>query len=173
MLEFIDLTTISIALMIIGAIGVVLLKKPLDKVIMVSILEAGLFLAIVSFKYLDVAFLTAVLDPLSIIVFLLALIKINEVRKSKLKDYSTLPKMIQSNENETRNSEGGKSVWGPGVKDPIIRTINTEVASVGVSLILLTYNSTLALLTLIATTIIVTLILFRAISRLEEIGADV
>ena len=65
------------------------------------------------------------------------------------------------------------TVWGPGVKDPIIRTINTEVASVGVSLILLTYNSTLALLTLIATTIIVTLILFRAISRLEEIGADV
>jgi len=108
MLEFIDLTTISIALMIIGAIGVVLLKKPLDKVIMVSILEAGLFLVIVSFKYLDVAFLTAVLDPLSIIVFLLALIKINEVRKSKLKDYSTLPKMIQSTENETRNSEGGK-----------------------------------------------------------------
>ena len=75
---------------------------------MVSILEAGLFLAIVNFKYLDVAFLTAVLDPLSIIVFLLALIKINEVRKSKLKDYSTLPKMIQSSENETRNSEGGK-----------------------------------------------------------------
>ena len=65
------------------------------------------------------------------------------------------------------------TVLGPGVKDPIIRTINTEVASVGVSLILLTYNSTLALLTLIATTIIVTLILFRAISRLEEIGADV
>ena len=65
------------------------------------------------------------------------------------------------------------TVLGPGVKDPVIRTINTEVASVGVSLILLTYNSTLALLTLIATTIIVTLILFRAISRLEEIGADV
>ena len=65
------------------------------------------------------------------------------------------------------------TVWGPGVKDPVIRTINSEVASVGVSLILLTYNSTLALLTLIATTIIVTLILFRAIARLEEIGADV
>ena len=99
---------IAIALMVIGAFGIIFLKKPLDKVIMVSILEAGLFLAIVSFKYLDVAFLTAVLDPLSIIVFLLALIKINEVRKSKLKDYSTLPKMIQSTENETRNSEGGK-----------------------------------------------------------------
>ncbi len=110
MLEFIDLTTISIALMIIGAIGVVLLKKPLDKVIMVSVLEAGLVLAIVSFKYLDVAFLTAVLDPLSIIVFLIALIKINEVRKSKLEDFSTLDKMIKSTENKERNSEGGSDV---------------------------------------------------------------
>ena len=108
MLEFIDLTTISIALMIIGAIGVVLLKKPLDKVIMVSVLEAGLFLAIVSFKYLDVAFLTAVLDPLSIIVFLLALIKINELRKSKLDDYSTFDKVNYTTENKERNSEGGK-----------------------------------------------------------------
>ncbi|AMK15464.1 DUF2108 domain-containing protein [Methanobrevibacter olleyae] len=108
MLEFIDLTTISIALMIIGAIGVVLLKKPLDKVIMVSILEAGLFLAIVSFKYLDVAFLTAVLNPLSIIVFLLALIKIDRVRKSKLEDYSTFDKLNYSAENQERNSKGGK-----------------------------------------------------------------
>ena len=108
MLEFINLTTISIALMIIGAIGVVLLKKPLDKVIMVSILEAGLFLVIVSFKYLDVAFLTAVLDPLSIIVFLLALIKINEVRKSHLEDYSTFDKVNYTTENKERNSEGGK-----------------------------------------------------------------
>ena len=63
MLEFIDLTTISIALMIIGAIGVVLL---------------------------------------------LALIKINEVRKSKLEDFSTHDKMLQSTENQIRNSEGGK-----------------------------------------------------------------
>ena len=106
MLEFIDITTVSMALMIIGAIGVVLLKKPLDKVIMVSVLEAGLFLAIVSFKYLDVAFLTAVLDPLSIIVFLLALIKINNVRKSKLDDHSSLDKVNYIIENE--NSKGGE-----------------------------------------------------------------
>jgi len=85
MLELINMSTVSIALMVIGAIGVVLLKKPFDKVIMVSVLEAGLFLAIVNFKYLDVAFITAILDPLSIIVFLLALIKINEVRKSKIR----------------------------------------------------------------------------------------
>lgn len=65
------------------------------------------------------------------------------------------------------------TAWGPGVKDPVVRVLNTEVASIGVSLILLTYNHTLALLTLVATTVIMTLILFRAISRLEEMGADV
>ena len=37
----------------------------------------------------------------------------------------------------------------------------------------LSYNHTLALLTLIATTVVITLILLRAVSRLEEIGADV
>ena len=83
MLELINLTTISFALMTIGAIGVVLLKKPLDKVILLSVLEAGFFLAVVSFKYLDVALITAILDPLSIIVFLLALMKIDKIRKSK------------------------------------------------------------------------------------------
>ena len=62
------------------------------------------------------------------------------------------------------------TAWGPGVNDPIIRTINTEVASIGVCLILLCYNH---VLTLLATTVIITLILFRAIIRLEEMGADV
>jgi energy-converting hydrogenase A subunit E len=65
------------------------------------------------------------------------------------------------------------TAWGPGVKDPIVRTINTEVASIGVCLVLLSYNHVLALLTLVATTVIITLILFRAIIRLEEMGADV
>lgn len=83
MLELINLTTISFALMAIGAIGVVLLKKPLDKVILLSVLEAGFFLAVVSFKYLDVTLITAILDPLSIIVFSLALMKIDKIRKSK------------------------------------------------------------------------------------------
>ena len=41
------------------------------------------------------------------------------------------------------------TAWGPGVKDPIIRTFNTEVASIGVCLVLLTYNHVLALLTLL------------------------
>ena len=37
----------------------------------------------------------------------------------------------------------------------------------------MSYNHTLALLTLIATTVVITLILLRAVARLEEIGADV
>ncbi len=65
------------------------------------------------------------------------------------------------------------TAWGPGVNDPVIRTFNTEVASIGVCLVLLCYNHLLALLTLIATTVIITLILFRAFIRLEEMGADV
>jgi energy-converting hydrogenase A subunit E len=61
---------------------------------------------------------------------------------------------------------------GPGVKDPITRTLNTEVAAVGVSLIFLTYNHTIGLLTFIAATAIITMILLRAIVRLEEVGAE-
>lgn len=65
------------------------------------------------------------------------------------------------------------TVIGPGVKDPIIRTLNTEVAAVGLSMIFLTYNHTIALLTFIASTLIITMILLRAITRLEEMGAKV
>ena len=65
------------------------------------------------------------------------------------------------------------TAWGPGVKDPIVRTFNTEIASIGVCLVLLSYNHVLALLTLVATTVVITLILFRAIIRLEEMGVDV
>ena len=65
------------------------------------------------------------------------------------------------------------TVIGPGVKDPIVRTLNTEVAAVGVSMIFLTYNHTIALLTFVAATTIMTMILLRAIVRLEEMGAKV
>ena len=65
------------------------------------------------------------------------------------------------------------TVIGPGVKDPVVRTLNTEVAAVGVSMIFLTYNHTIALITFIASTTIITMILLRAIVRLEEMGAKV
>ena len=64
------------------------------------------------------------------------------------------------------------TVVGPGVKDPLVRTLNTEIPAVGLSLIFLTYNSTIALLTFIAATTIITLILLRTIVRLEEMGAE-
>lgn len=61
---------------------------------------------------------------------------------------------------------------GPGVKDPLVRTLNTEIPAIGVSLIFLTYNHTIALLTFIAATTIITMILLRAVVRLEEMGAE-
>lgn len=64
------------------------------------------------------------------------------------------------------------TVIGPGVKDPLIRTLNTEIPAVGISLIFLTYNHTIALVTFIAATTIITLILLRAVVRLEEMGAE-
>ena len=73
------------ALMLIGAFGVIFLKKPLDKVIMFSILDAGFVLAVVAFKYLDVAMFAALTDPLATLIFILAIVKINEIRKNKVK----------------------------------------------------------------------------------------
>lgn len=65
------------------------------------------------------------------------------------------------------------TLWGPGVKDPLIRTINTEIAGTGIALIFLTFNHTLAMLTYFAATAVTTLVLLRAIIRLEEMGVDV
>ena len=75
---------IAMALMVIGAFGIICLKKPLDKVIMFSILDAGFVLVVVAFKYLDVAMFAALVDPLSTLVFILAIVKINEIRKNKV-----------------------------------------------------------------------------------------
>ena len=75
---------IAIALMAIGALGIVLLKKPLDKVIMFSILDAGFLLTVVLFKYLDVALFIALSGPLSTLVFIMAIVKIKEIRLKKV-----------------------------------------------------------------------------------------
>ncbi len=75
---------IAIALMVIGAFGIIFLKKPLDKVIMFSILDAGFVLVVVLFKYLDVAMFAALAGPLSTLVFILSIVKINEIRKNKI-----------------------------------------------------------------------------------------
>ena len=75
---------IAIALLFIGAWGVIFLKKPLDKVIMFSIMDLGFVLVIVLFKYLDVAMFAALVGPLSTLIFILSIVKINEIRKKKI-----------------------------------------------------------------------------------------
>ena len=81
-MEFVSI--IAIALMLIGSFGIIMLKKPLDKVIMFSILDAGFVLVLVLFKYLDVALFAALVGPLSTVVFVLAIVKIKEIRQKKL-----------------------------------------------------------------------------------------
>ena len=81
-MEFVSF--IGIALMVIGAFGIIFLKKPLDKVIMFSILDAGFLLTVVLFKYLDVALFVALSGPLSTLVFILAIVKIKEIRAKKV-----------------------------------------------------------------------------------------
>jgi energy-converting hydrogenase A subunit D len=77
-------SVIAIALMVIGAFGIIFLKKPLDKIIMFDILDAGFVLVVVLFKYLDVALFAALAGPLTTLVFILAVVKINDIRKNKI-----------------------------------------------------------------------------------------
>ena len=83
-MEFV-VSIIAIALMLIGAFGVILLKKPLDKVIMFSIMDAGFLLVVVLFRYLDVAMIDALSDPLCILIFIMAIVKIKEIRQRKVR----------------------------------------------------------------------------------------
>ena len=82
-MEFL-VSIIAMALMIIGAFGIIFLKKPLDKVIMFSILDAGFVLVIALFKYLDVALFAALAGPLSTLVFNLTIVKLKEIREKKI-----------------------------------------------------------------------------------------
>jgi energy-converting hydrogenase A subunit D len=84
-LDLINLTTISVGVLLIGAAGIILLKKPLDKVIMFALLQGGFIGMIVSAKYLDVATAAAIFDPISTIIMLIAITKLDEIRKKKIK----------------------------------------------------------------------------------------
>ena len=84
-LDSINISTVSAAVSIIGALGVILLPKPIDKVIMFALLQGGFIGMIVAAKYLDVAMAAALFDPISTVILLIGIIKINDVRKKKLK----------------------------------------------------------------------------------------
>ena len=69
-LDFVNLTTVSAALALIGTAGIIALPKPLDKVIMFALLQGGFIGMIIAAKYLDVAMAAAIFDPISIIILL-------------------------------------------------------------------------------------------------------
>lgn len=82
-LDLINLTTVSAGVLLIGTAGIIMLKKPLDKVIMFSLLQGGFIGMIVSAKYLDVAMVAAIFDPVSTVIMLIAITKLDEIRKKK------------------------------------------------------------------------------------------
>jgi energy-converting hydrogenase A subunit D len=84
-LNFINITTVSVVVAFIGAAGIILLSKPIDKVIMFGLLQGGFIGLVVAAKYLDVAMVAAILDPVSTVIMLTAIIKLDEIRKRKQK----------------------------------------------------------------------------------------
>jgi len=63
-------------------------------------------------------------------------------------------------------------VFGPKTsKEPIIRIINLTVPNTGIALIFLSYNYTLAVLTILSVTAMFDILLIRSIIRLEEMEA--
>jgi len=79
-LDFINITTISIFLMVIGALGIIMLVKPLDKLLMFIIMDSGFLLTVVSFKYLDIALVITLFGPIFTVIFLLSMVKTNDIR---------------------------------------------------------------------------------------------
>jgi energy-converting hydrogenase A subunit E len=62
--------------------------------------------------------------------------------------------------------------FGPKTsKEPIIRIINLTVPTTGIALIFITYNFTLAMLTILSVNTMFYIITIRAIIRLEEMEA--
>jgi len=62
--------------------------------------------------------------------------------------------------------------FGPKTsKQPIIRLINLTVPTTGIALIFLSYNYTLAVLTILSVNTMFSIIIIRAILRLEEMEA--
>lgn len=62
--------------------------------------------------------------------------------------------------------------FGPKTsKEPIIRIINLTVPTTGIALLFLSYNYTLAMLTILSVNVMYYIITIRAIIRLEQLGA--
>ncbi|HID47957.1 MAG TPA: DUF2107 domain-containing protein [Methanothermococcus okinawensis] len=62
-------------------------------------------------------------------------------------------------------------ILGPERRDPFVRLLNIEIPALGVMLIFLAYNHTLALMTYIAINSLIVLVFIRTIIRKEELEA--
>ncbi|MDD1774423.1 MAG: DUF2108 domain-containing protein [Methanobacterium sp.] len=87
-LDFINITYVSAAVLIIGSIGIIALPKPIDKVIMFTLLQGGFLGMVAAAKYLDVAMAVALFDPISTVILLIGITKLDEIRKKKQKQQS-------------------------------------------------------------------------------------
>ena len=80
-LDLVTLTNVCGGVLFIGAAGIIMLPKPVDKVIMFALLQGGFIGMIVSAKYLDVSVTAAIFDPISTVIFLMAITKLDGIRK--------------------------------------------------------------------------------------------
>jgi energy-converting hydrogenase A subunit D len=84
-LDFINITYVSAVVLVIGSVGIIALPKPIDKVIMFTLLQGGFLGMVIAAKYLDVAMAVALFDPISTVIFLIGITKLDEIRKKKQK----------------------------------------------------------------------------------------
>ncbi|MGB9838903.1 DUF2108 domain-containing protein [Methanothermobacter sp. KEPCO-1] len=85
-LDLINLTNTGIFVIFTGAAGIILLQRPLDKIIMFSLLQGGFVMVLAAARYLDVATAAALFDPISTVILLMAVMRINDVRTARGED---------------------------------------------------------------------------------------
>ncbi|BAM69580.1 conserved hypothetical protein [Methanothermobacter sp. CaT2] len=82
-LDLLNITNVGVSVIFTGAAGIILLSKPLDKIIMFSLLQGGFVMVLAAARYLDVAMAAALFDPISTIILLMAVMRINDIRTSR------------------------------------------------------------------------------------------
>ncbi|WP_423792897.1 DUF2108 domain-containing protein [Methanocaldococcus indicus] len=70
---------------IFGGIGTILHTNPINKLIMLSLMETGIIGFIAYFYYLDVAILLTIVSPITNIIILVGYVKYLEINKEKKK----------------------------------------------------------------------------------------
>ncbi|MBP2172860.1 DUF2108 domain-containing protein [Methanococcus voltae] len=77
------LAIVAIACCLLGGIGTIVHTDNINKIIMFALLETGLIGLIVSFRYLDVAIVSSLLEPIGTVILLLGIVKYEYILKNK------------------------------------------------------------------------------------------